>query len=62
MVPYSASARDEPTQIAPWTSYGLTAGNFLMFFCALRVATQGTTAYSALVSEHPLVPCEYTAQ
>lgn len=55
MFPYSAFARNEPTQIAPWTSYGLIAGNFLVFFWELRVATQGTTAYTALVSEYPLM-------
>ena len=32
MIPYAASDVDEPTQIVPWTNYGLIALNFLVFF------------------------------
>ena len=60
MIPYAASDVDEPTQIVPWTNYGLIALNFLVFFYELAVGAQGNAPFNQLLNDYSLVPCEYT--
>ncbi|MGO8949611.1 MAG: hypothetical protein ACLQUY_18565 [Ktedonobacterales bacterium] len=51
MIPYAASDVDEPTQIVPWTNYGLIALNFLVFFYELSVNAQGNAPFNQLLDD-----------
>jgi len=61
MIPYAASAEDEPTQIVPWVNYGLIVANFMVFFMELAIASEGDAPLNKFFLAYSLVPCEYTA-